>query len=185
MLLRTTLIGSLLVLTSACSSAASPTTAEAQVWFSPKGGAKAAIVSEIDRAQKSIRAGAYKFESREIAEALVRAKERGLDVAVVMDTRNSKYKKSLRDELASRGVSVFVDGKHAIFHNKVMVIDDRVVPTGSFNYKDDAENDNAENDNAENMLRLESAELARRYAADWEKHRAHAKPVPSKPINCN
>ena len=75
---------------------------------------------------------------------------------------------------------VFVDGKHAIFHNKVMVIDDRVVLTGSFNYKDDAENDNAEN-----MLRLESAELARRYAADWEKHRAHAKPVPSKPINCN
>ena len=180
MLLRTALIGSLLVLTSACSSAASPTTAEAQVGFSPKGGAKAAIVSEIDRAQKSIRAGAYKFESREIAEALVRAKERGLDVAVVMDTRNSKYKKSLRDELASRGVSVFVDGKHAIFHNKVMVIDDRVVLTGSFNYKDDAENDNAEN-----MLRLESAELARRYAADWEKHRAHAKPVPSKPINCN
>jgi len=61
------------------------------------------------------------------------------------------------------------DGKHAIAHNKVMVIDEVIVITGSFNFTN-----SAETRNAENFLVLKSAELAQRYKSQWQSHWTHA-----------
>lgn len=160
------------VLFAACLSFASEpavTTAEAQVWFSPAGGARDAILESIADAKKEILVGAYKLEDEIVADALVKAKERGVAVSVLMDKKKSRYKKSLRNWLVKGGVSVYTDGEHFLYHNKVMIIDRSVILTGSFNYKEDAETSNAEN-----LLRLRSPELARKYAEDWQKHRGHA-----------
>jgi hypothetical protein len=63
-----------------------------------------------------------------------------------------------------------IDDKHAIAHNKVMVIDGRTVLTGSFNFTKAAEEKNAEN-----LLVIEDAALAKRYADNWADHAGHSR----------
>ena len=43
-------------------------------------------------------------------------------------------KYSEADFLANCGMSVLIDAKHQIAHNKIMIIDDETVITGSFNF---------------------------------------------------
>jgi phosphatidylserine/phosphatidylglycerophosphate/cardiolipin synthase-like enzyme len=65
-------------------------------------------------------------------------------------------------------IAVRQDGKHAIAHNKVIVIDQVVVITGSFNFTN-----SAETRNAENILILKSPDLALQYRLQWLNHWAH------------
>jgi phosphatidylserine/phosphatidylglycerophosphate/cardiolipin synthase-like enzyme len=51
-----------------------------------------------------------------------------------------------------------------------MVVDGRVVLTGSFNFTKAAEEKNAEN-----LLVIEDAALAKRYADNWADHAAHSR----------
>src|SRR3974390_1551383 len=64
-----------------------------QVYFSPKGGATAAVVSALDHATNSVLVQAYSFTSAPIAKALVDAHRRNLDVRVILDKsqRTEKY----------------------------------------------------------------------------------------------
>jgi phosphatidylserine/phosphatidylglycerophosphate/cardiolipin synthase-like enzyme len=55
------------------------------VCFSPLGGGTAAIVAEITKATNSIRVLADNFTSPPIADALVAAHNRNVDVAVILD----------------------------------------------------------------------------------------------------
>ena len=54
-------------------SSANATSAKVEVYFSPKGGAQAAIIREIDAANHSIRIQAYSYTSEPISQALLRA----------------------------------------------------------------------------------------------------------------
>lgn len=142
-----------------------------EVYFSPKGGCTDAIVREIDAAQQSIYVQAYSFTSRPIAAALVRAHQRGVRVTAVLDKSNRSDKETAADMIARDGIDTFIDEKHRIAHNKIIILDEKVVITGSFNFSDAAEKSNAEN-----LLILRDPELAARYRANWEAHRAHAEP---------
>ena len=66
---------------------------------------------------------AYSFTSAPIAKALVDAKRRGLDVAIILDKSQRTEKYSSADFLAHADIPTFIDAAHAIAHNKVMVID--------------------------------------------------------------
>lgn len=57
--------------------------------------------------------------------------------------RTAKY--SSATFLRNMGIPIFIDDKHAISHNKFMVIDGHIVITGSFNFTKAAEENNAEN----------------------------------------
>ena len=63
-------------------------------------------------------------------------------------------------------------------HNKLMIIDDRIVITGSYNFSENAES------NDENMLVLESNAAAAAYAAYFdvlfEQYQKHGAPLPPK-----
>jgi phosphatidylserine/phosphatidylglycerophosphate/cardiolipin synthase-like enzyme len=64
-----------------------------------------------------------------------------------------------------------IDAQHEIAHNKVMILDDEIVITGSFNFTH-----NAEERNAENLLIIHGKELAARYTANWQEHCKHSVP---------
>jgi len=69
-------------------------------------------------------------------------------------------------------IPVFIDDKHAIAHNKIMIIDNRVVITGSFNFSTAAETKNAEN-----LLVLEDMpDLIRAYRDNFQHHLRHSAP---------
>jgi hypothetical protein len=63
----------------------------------------------------------------------------------VLDKSNETGKHSGATYLVNKGVPVWIDSKHAIAHNKVMIIDGANVITGSFNFTKAAEKSNAEN----------------------------------------
>ena len=105
-----------------------------QVYFSPRGGATAAIVAGLDRAGESILVQAYSFSSTPIAEALVRAHKRGVAVQVILDQGQRTEKYSSAGFLANSSMSIKIDAAHSIADNKVMIIDGEIVVTGSFNF---------------------------------------------------
>jgi len=64
-----------------------------------------------------------------------------------------------------------IDSKHAIAHNKIMIIDKETVITGSFNFTKAAEEKNAEN-----LLIIRNKDLANVYMENWYKHKEHSEP---------
>ncbi|MFH1800594.1 MAG: phospholipase D family protein [Candidatus Omnitrophota bacterium] len=138
-------------------------------YFSPKGGCTQAIVDAIDQAQTSILVQAYSFTSQPIAEALVNAHKRGVRVKILLDKSQKHAKGSKLNLLIETGVPVSIDSKHSIAHNKVMIIDEVIVITGSFNFTN-----TAEDKNAENLLVVQDKILAKKYRDNWNKHQRHS-----------
>ena len=142
-----------------------------EVYFSPKGGCTEAVVQELGKAKATVLVQAYSFTSVPIAKALLAAHKRGVKVEVILDKSQKSEKYSEADFLVNVGIPVQIDTKHAIAHNKIMVIDGQTVITGSFNFTTAAEEKNAEN-----LLVIRSPELAAKYAANWKVHADHSDP---------
>lgn len=139
-------------------------------YFSPNGGCTQAAVDQVNGAKKQVLVQAYSFTSAPIAQALVEAKHRGVDVQVILDKSQRGERYSSATFLANEGVPTYIDAAHKIAHNKVMVIDGQTVITGSFNFTK-----SAEEGNAENLLVINNApELAARYAQNWREHLGHS-----------
>ena len=140
------------------------------VYFSPDGHATEAIVDEIDAARASIKVLAYRLTSPPIASALARAARRGVDVVVLLDGARKDSKNPDAAFLSDQAVPVAIDGIHAIAHNKVMLIDDEVLITGSFNFTSAAERNNAEN----LLVLRKKPVLMKAYLAEFDRHRGHS-----------
>jgi phosphatidylserine/phosphatidylglycerophosphate/cardiolipin synthase-like enzyme len=98
----------------------------------------------------------------------VDAHRRGVDVKVILDRSNRTAHYSAATFLAHAGIPVWIDVRHAIAHNKIMIIDGDTILTGSFNFTTAAEQHNAEN-----LLTIRDAALAEQYTANWQKHVRH------------
>jgi phosphatidylserine/phosphatidylglycerophosphate/cardiolipin synthase-like enzyme len=140
-----------------------------EVFFSPNNGSTDAIVREIERARSEILVQAYSFTSEPIAKALLKAHKRGINVAVILDKSQKTQKYSSVTFFANAGIPTYIDARHAIAHNKIIIIDRAVVITGSFNFTKAAEEKNAEN-----LLIIRSKELAKPYLENWQRHREHS-----------
>jgi phosphatidylserine/phosphatidylglycerophosphate/cardiolipin synthase-like enzyme len=143
--------------------------ADIQVFFSPHGGCTDAVVTNLDKATNTVLVQAYSFTSAPIAKALVDAEKRGVKVQVILDKSNRTENYNSADFIQRAGIPTFIDAKHAIAHNKIMVIDSHTVLTGSFNFTKAAENNNAEN-----LLVIQDANLAAKYTANWQAHLKHS-----------
>jgi phosphatidylserine/phosphatidylglycerophosphate/cardiolipin synthase-like enzyme len=140
-------------------------------YFSPTGGVTDAVVAELDKATASILVQAYAFSSKPIAQALIAASKRGVKVEVILDKNQESRKYSMAKLITAEGITPLIDGRHAIAHNKIMVIDGRTVITGSFNFTTAAEAKNAEN-----LLVIHDPKLAEYYTVNWRNHAAHSLP---------
>jgi len=146
------------------------------IYFTPPAGGASGLIKQIDGAKKSIKVMAYGFTATNLAEALVRAKRRGVDVGLVQDEKSAQNNRETLPILLAAGIEVRSDGKHAIQHNKVMLIDDDIVITGSYNFTK-----SAERRNAENIMIVRSSYAARRYADNWKIHWDHSEKVTEPP----
>jgi phosphatidylserine/phosphatidylglycerophosphate/cardiolipin synthase-like enzyme len=142
------------------------------VYFSPNGGITEALVRQISNAKTSVYVQAAQFTSVPIARALVDAHKRGLDVRVILDKKKDDDDHSQTDRLVDSGVPTFADGRHHTAHNKIMIIDHRLITTGSFNFTRESEADNAEN----LVMIFDKADLVAAYESNFKQHLAHSKP---------
>ena len=138
------------------------------VYFTPPANAVTAIIKAIDASEREVLVQAYGFTHNGIAQALVRAHQRGVLVRVLLDKKSASSNRYVISVLQHAQIDVRQDGKHAIAHNKVMVIDLNKVITGSFNFTN-----SAATRNAENFLILKSEDLAQQYRLQWKNHWAH------------
>lgn len=113
--------------------------------FSPNQGATALVVKTIKGAKKSVHVAAYSFTSQPIADALVAAQEKGVDVKIILDKSQRKGRGTLAPFLDAHHIPTRINSHYAIMHNKFMIIDGKILELGSFNYTKAAETKNAEN----------------------------------------
>src|SRR5215472_1489095 len=142
------------------------------VCFTPGQDCTDRVVSEIANAKREILVQAYSFTSVPILAALKAAHGRVVDVQVIVDKSSARQsasgsRYSAATYLTNAGITVWVDTKVAIAHNKVMVVDGARFITGSFNFTAAAQNHNAEN-----LIVLEDQALEPEYKANWEGRRA-------------
>jgi phosphatidylserine/phosphatidylglycerophosphate/cardiolipin synthase-like enzyme len=95
--------------------------------------------------------------------------KKGVKVQALLDKSQKTEKYTSATFLSNAGIPVYIDAKHAIAHNKVIIIDGATLITGSFNFTKAAEEKNAEN-----LLILRSSDLAKHYVENWERHRDHS-----------
>ncbi|CAG9184759.1 hypothetical protein LMG23994_05497 [Cupriavidus pinatubonensis] len=121
------------------------------------------LVNAIRGTRRRLLIQAYSFTSKPIAEAVVQAHKRGVDVRVIVDKSQVGERYTSATFLKHAGIPVVIDTKPAIAHNKVMVFDDQAVFTGSFNFTKSAEERNAEN----GMLIRGDSAVVKAYTENW------------------
>ena len=141
----------------------------ADVCFSPRGGCTNAIVKELNAARSEILVQAYSFTSVPIAKALLDAKKKGVNVQVILDKSQKTQRYSSGTFFKNQGIPILIDAKHTIAHNKIIIIDQQIVITGSFNFTKAAEEKNAEN-----LLIVRSKDMAGIYTKNWLQHKEHS-----------
>lgn len=146
---------------------------ELEVAFSPNGGCTDLVIKLIHSAKTTIRVLAYSFTSEPIAKALVEAHQRGVDVQVVVDKSQKSERYTSATFIANAGIPIRIDFKHAIAHNKVIIVDGHTVQQGSFNYTKAAEEKNGENV----LVNWNNPKLAEVYLKDWKRHWDHSDAV--------
>jgi len=135
----------------------------AEIAFSPDRGATELVVKTISSARHSVRVATYSFTSKPIAQALLDAHRRDIDVRVVVDKSNATARYTAATFLANQGVPVRVDYRYSIMHDKFIEVDGETLETGSFNFTAAAGGKNAEN------VILHDQAVAARYGQEWDR----------------
>lgn len=117
------------------------------------------VIALANSADSAMWVAVFSFTHDAIAEALAAAAGRGVDVAVVVETRQET---PVVPRLVAGGVRVKQDGNGSSMHHKFAVVDGDVVATGSFNWTA-----NADFHNDENLVILHSKEVAEQFAAEF------------------
>ena len=141
------------------------------VCFAPEEDCAGFAVGAIDLARRQILVSAYNLTTGAgIVEALVRARERGVDVRLIADKRSPCERNAGLEVLAQAGAPIWIDRAVPIAHAKVMVIDDALTLMGSYNWTRDAAR------NSEDLNLVASRALAAAYAAQWGRRLAVSVP---------
>ncbi len=141
-----------------------------EVCFTPPSGCLSKIISKINESQKSIYIQAYSFTAKEVKNALIQAWKRGVKIEIIVDRGQKKAKGSIIHDLAIEKIPIYLDCVSGLAHNKVMIIDERIVITGSFNFTKAANTRNAEN-----LLVIQDRKLASIYKQNWDQRLLKAK----------
>ena len=137
-----------------------------EIYFSPEDKAASRIIELIQGAQESINFLAYSFTSTDIGDAMIERSQAGVTVAGVMDDGQVNSSQSTEyDPLTQAGLNVRLDGNLiGLMHHKVIIIDQKVVITGSYNFTE-----SAETTNDENVVIIFSPEIAVKYTEEFQR----------------
>jgi phosphatidylserine/phosphatidylglycerophosphate/cardiolipin synthase-like enzyme len=125
------------------------------------------LIAHISAAQRTIHVAAFEFDLLPVAEALIAAEKRGVEVRWVTDDEYGMQADAdegarLFAKLRRGGGQVKDDAGGALMHNKFWVFDDQTVWTGSANV---TANDNFHNNN--NVIVIQSQEVAAAYEREF------------------
>ncbi len=146
-----------------------------QVYFSPEDQVHKVLEYLINNEKERIRVAVFNFTDGGIAQALHRAKRRGVRVEVVVDRLCATDRFNKIRELRRSGFDVFVYNQRknrmfpSLMHNKFVVfskniLEKELIWTGSFNFTK-----SAHVRNQENVVVLDETAMIRKYARRFER----------------
>ena len=135
-----------------------------QVYFSAEDDVMTRIIPYVRGAQSSIRFFAFSFTDQPLAQAMIDRAGTGVDVAGVFEKVGSETESSQLRTLYCAKLPARQDGNPRFLHDKVIVVDNRYVITGSFNFSA-----NATESNDENVIIIDNPEIASLYMQEFER----------------
>ena len=140
----------------------------------------ATLLSELlARAESEIRFMAFSFTHDDMGGTMLSRANAGVDVAGIFEQRGSETEYSEMPALYCAGLPVRQDGNSRTFHHKVLIIDQHIVVTGSFNFSA-----NADESNDENVIIIDNAEIAAEYLKEYDRRWAEAEEPEAADITC-
>lgn len=122
-----------------------------------------ALLSRLDTAGSTIDVAFYGFDRQSLADALIAAHNRGVQVRIVGDDEAAAGEyAAYYDLITNAGIPVVLDTQSYIEHNKFAVFDGQVVWTGSTNWTD-----SCLTYNANNSVVITSTHLAEAYTTEF------------------
>jgi phosphatidylserine/phosphatidylglycerophosphate/cardiolipin synthase-like enzyme len=143
--------------------------ARVETFFSPQRDPTPAVIARLRGAQRTVALLAFSFTHDEIGAALLDRHRRGIQVRGVVETTGAEARASQYGPLRAAGVDLVKDANQYAMHHKVIVIDERTVVLGSFNFTV-----SAADENDENCLIVDDPALARRFLDEFERVRTLA-----------
>lgn len=132
--------------------------------FESEGNVRARIIELVADATSSVYFMAFAFTDDDIAQAMVGRHRAGLEVRGVIEARNTGGIGSVFEPMEQSGVDVLPDGNPYVMHHKVIIIDEEIVVTGSYNFSA-----SAASRNDENVLIVHSSEIAAQYVSEFQR----------------
>lgn len=132
------------------------------VCFTPNKVCQQQLVARIHSAKKRILVQAYSFTDPDVSTALVNMHESGVDVRIILDKSNKGAPYTRRGQVVAAGIPTRIDSPPGIAHSKIILIDDELVITGSYNFSR-----GAYKSNTENILAIQSAPLLLGYVVNF------------------
>jgi len=123
-----------------------------------------AIIPIVNGATSSIRFLAFSFTDYPLANAMIQRAQQGVKVSGIIDKTQSGGQGSELGTLFCARVPVRQDGNPQFMHNKIIIVDERYVITGSLNFST-----SAEEENDENVIIIDNSEIARLYTQDFDR----------------
>ena len=128
-----------------------------QIYFSPQDKSiSSAVLPIIENAKDYIYIPIFVITENRVVEALIKAKQRGVDVRLISDALNASSKYSKIKVLRANGIPVKIENYAGKMHSKTMIADDKYSIIGSMNLSK-----SGETKNDENTIVLENAEAAK------------------------
>ena len=129
----------------------------------------------IGRANETIRLMVMLITQDELANALISAHNRGVNIDIIIDDEWLYSSGSDYQEILDAGIDIRGDNRGGLMHHKVMIIDGYVVLVGSYNWSA-----SAEDSNDENVLILKSSLIAQNYLEEFNRIRSQTtEPMPT------
>jgi phosphatidylserine/phosphatidylglycerophosphate/cardiolipin synthase-like enzyme len=138
-------------------------------YFAPEDRIAERLVALVGQAQGSVRFMAFSFTDQQLAQTLIDRARAGVDVSGVVERRGAQTSYAQYPPLREAGIDVLLDGNPYVMHHKVIIIDEAIVVTGSFNFSE-----SADRRNDENVLIIYNPEVARHYLEEFARVRRQA-----------
>ena len=116
-----------------------------EIYFSPKDKSSGRIVQILKSAKKYIYVPAFLITHQGISTELINAKNRGVDVRIILDANSTSTKNSKHKILRSNGIQLKTENYAGKLHSKMIIVDDEYLITGSMNFSNSGEDKNDEN----------------------------------------
>ncbi|WP_162532091.1 phospholipase D-like domain-containing protein [Candidatus Scalindua japonica] len=139
--------------------------AATEVLFSPGGSIKDTIIKNISLSKNSIDVTAFTFTAGDIAEALYRAKERGVKIRVVIDrSQEAKFYPVIEFLKQEQFNLQFLQGNiGGSMNNAFAIFDDKLLVTGSYTWTE-----YSEKFNYENAVFIDQPDVVGKYKKEFE-----------------